>query len=253
MKNKIQDGFSRAAVNYDRHTELHRRIADELLASLTELSVPSTVLDVGCGTGYLAVRIKESFPESHVAGVDFARGMIDVAAAKRKDIDWIIADGDDLPFAAGSFNLVVSNLAYQWVGHLIRVFNEARRVLVDDGDLACTIFGYNTCRELFYSLEKATQGALKFSRLPDEAQVREALDLSGYKSFKVDSRELKVEFKEMQELTGWLRTIGANNLAREGFLGPQALAEASRIYGLEYPYLNGVAATFEVIRVYAKK
>ena len=66
---------------------------------------------------------------------------------------------------------------------------------------------------------KPRQGALQFTRLPDEAQVREALIISGFKNPQVDSEQIKIEFKDMHELMAWLKSIGANNLSREGYLG----------------------------------
>ena len=130
-----------------------------------------------------------------------------------------MADGNHLPFSDGSFDIVISNLAYQWAEDLSRAFSEARRVLTPDGVLACTLFGYNTCQELFQSLDEAKAGALQFTRLPDESQVREALIVSGFKNPKVDSEQIKIEFKDMYELMAWLKSIGANHLPREGYLG----------------------------------
>ncbi len=253
MKNKIQQKFSASAKNYDRFSSLHREIADKLLARVIKEPVPSAFLDVGCGTGYFTALLKGNFPQSNIVGLDFAQGMIDAARARHDGIDWVLADGNNLPFAKESFDIVVSNLAYQWAGYLIRVFNEARRVLVPEGTFVGTLFGYNTCQELFQSLDEAKPGAFKFSRLPDEAQVREALDLSGFKSFNVNSENIKVEFKDMYELIAWFKSIGANNLSREGYLGPEAISRAADIYREKFAFLNGVGATFEVIWFYAKK
>jgi len=253
MNNKIQQGFSKAAISYDRFTSLHRGIADKLFIQVSKEPKPSALLDVGCGTGYLASKIKESVPQSRIIGLDFAQGMIDVAQSKHNEIRWVLGDGNNLPFVNGTFDIVVSNLAYQWAGYLIRVFSEARRVLVSDGAFIGSLFGYSTCQELFQSLDEAKPGVLKFSRLPDESQVREALDLSGFKSFKVESEIIKVEFKDMFDLTTWLKEIGANNLAREGYLGSETIVSAADIYRERFSYLKGVGATFEVIWIYAKK
>ena len=81
--------------------------------------------------------------------------MLDVAASKHEDIGWVLADGNHLPFADDSFDILISNLAYQWARDLTQAFTEARRVLVPDGIFACTLFGYHTCQELFQSLDEA--------------------------------------------------------------------------------------------------
>ena len=208
---------------------------------------------MGCGTGYLTVRLKDHFPQSKIIGLDFAQGMLEVARSKQEDIIWVLADGNNLPFSDGRFDILVSNLAYQWAGDLSRAFSEARRVLAPNGVLACTLFGYNTCQELFQSLDEAKTKALRFTRLPDGPQVREALANSGFKNPRVDSERIKIEFNGMHELIAWLKSIGANNLSREGYLGSEAISRATAIYRKKFAYLQGVGATFEVIRVYVKR
>ncbi len=250
---KIQQGFSGSAKTYDLFSSLHREIADRLFAQVIKGPAPSALLDVGCGTGYLTGRLKEHFPQSKIIGLDFSSGMIEAAARKHEGIAWVLADGNNLPFSDGRFDILTSNLAYQWAGDLSRAFSEARRVLAPSGVLACTLFGYNTCRELFQSLDEARTKALQFTRLPDLPQVREALAASGFKNPKVDCEHIKIEFNGMHELIAWLKSIGANNLLREGFLGPEAISRAASIYREKFSYLQGIGATFEVIRVYGKR
>lgn len=251
--NKIQRGFSRSAGSYDRFSSLHREIADKLLAQVIREDNPSAILDVGCGTGYLTVRLKEHFPQSRIIGLDFAPGMLEIARLKQEGIDWVLADGNNLPFAQGAFDILVSNLAYQWAGDLSRAFMQARRVLAPDGVLACALFGFNTCQELFQSLDEAKKGDVKFTRLPGISQVQEALRICGFQNPTADCEQIKIEFKDMQELITWLKAIGANNLSREGYLGADAISKAAAIYSDKFSYLKGVGATFEVISFYAKK
>jgi malonyl-CoA O-methyltransferase len=253
FNNKIQRGFSKSAKSYDLFTGLHREIADKLFARVIKERAPAALLDVGCGTGYLTVRLKDHFSQSKIIGLDFSRGMLEVARAKHEGISWVLADGNQLPFSDGSVDSLISNLAYQWAGDLPRAFSEARRVLVPGGVLACTLFGYHTCQELFQSLDEAKEKALQFARLPDVSQVRRALAAGGFKNPEIDSERIKIEFNSMHELTAWLKSIGSNNLSRTGYLGPGSISRAASIYRKKFYYLQGIGATFEVIRVYVKK
>jgi len=253
MNNKIRQGFSESAKRYDLFSSLHREIADKLFVQVTREPVPSALLDVGCGTGYLTVRLKDHFSQSKIIGLDFSPGMLEVAARKHDGIAWVLADGNNLPFSDGRFDILVSNLAYQWAGDLSRAFSQARRVLAPNGVLACTLFGYNTCQELFQSLDEAKAQALQFTRLPDGSQVREALAASGFKNPKIDEERIKIEFNGMHELIAWLKSIGANHLLREGYLGPETVSRAASIYRKKFSYFKGVGATFEVMRVYVKR
>ena len=251
--NKIQKGFSESAGQYDLVSGLHREIADKLLAQVIKGSAPSSLLDVGCGTGYLTGKAKEAFPQSTITGLDFAPGMLEVARGKQKDIDWILADGQNLPFSNECFDIVLSNLAYQWAQPLSQAFSQAWRVLTPEGVLACTLFGYHSCKELFQSIDEASSGELKFVRLPDRSQVQEALISGGFKEPSVDGQQIKMEFPDMYALINWFKLIGAPHLPREGFLGAKTIAKAAAIYQERYTGQGGVYATFEVIRVYAKK
>ncbi len=253
INNKIQRGFGRAARSYDRYSGLHRQIAEELLARIKEGPLPSSVLDVGCGTGYLTGKVSEFFAESQITGIDFSSDMLEMAACQHDDITWVLGDGNDLPFPDDSFDILISNLAYQWAGDLTGAFAEARRVLTPKGTLAITLFGYHTCHELFQSLIEAKAGTLQFNRLPNGPQVRDALVLGGFKMPVVDSEQIIVDFKDMHELITWLKLIGANHLARDGFIGKQTLTKAAAIYRERFACPNGVQATFEVIKAYAQK
>ena len=89
--NKIQRGFSESAKNYDRFSALHRGIADKLFERVARERTPSALLDVGCGTGYLTVKIKGHFPQSKIIGLDLAPGMIEEASRKHDGISWVLA------------------------------------------------------------------------------------------------------------------------------------------------------------------
>jgi SAM-dependent methyltransferase len=70
---------------------------------------PLDALDVGCGTGFLALHLATL--GHRVVGVDGAEAMLTVARAKARQaglaIDFQLADAAALPFAPGSFDLVM--------------------------------------------------------------------------------------------------------------------------------------------------
>ncbi len=72
-------------------------------------SPPSDVVDLGCGTGSLALLAAEA--GHRVTGVDFAPRMIEQARAKADaaglDIDWRIGDAAAPPVRHGAFDVVL--------------------------------------------------------------------------------------------------------------------------------------------------
>jgi tRNA (cmo5U34)-methyltransferase len=71
------------------------------------------VLDLGCGTGTIARRIKEAFPQARISCLDLAENMIEMARLKLAefaDIRFQVGDFRDYKFD-DTYDVVVSSLA----------------------------------------------------------------------------------------------------------------------------------------------
>lgn len=95
------------------------------------------VIDLGCGTGELSLRVKQEFPRARITCLDFAPNMLELARRKLAalpDIGFVA--GDLTAFPAGErYDAVVSSLA---VHHLTddgkqRLFNRIAGVLGNGG------------------------------------------------------------------------------------------------------------------------
>ena len=103
------------------------------------------LLDIGTGTGQLALGALARWPGVSIVGVDPSPGMAAVAdaeadrslsAADRARFRSVVAFADSLSFADGAFDAVVSSFVFQLVPNRARALREARRVLKPDGILA---------------------------------------------------------------------------------------------------------------------
>lgn len=81
-----------------------------------------SVLDVGCGKGYLLKLIKEKYPALQLHGVDFARGFSDPTIGFTK------ADAVKLPFADKSFDLVICAHTIEHIYEARELVKELKRV-----------------------------------------------------------------------------------------------------------------------------
>ncbi len=255
IDNKIRQAFSDAAIQYDVLTSLHKEIGRELMRKVNTLDDAKRILDIGMGTGWLTNKLKFYFPDAVVVGMDFAPGMIDAAKHKNEEGFRIIqADAADIPFKNDSFDVIISNLAYQWVEDLNKSFMHCRQSLKKDGLLTLTMFGYSTFQELFLTLEKTNKDDNPFlRRLASREAVYEALTQSGFRDIKVEEEIIKVHFPTMMDLLKWIKDIGANMLNPGIYIGKGALRKSEEYYNEHFRDRLGIRATFEVLWVEAKK
>ena len=116
--------------------------------NLAKLQPGERVLDVGCGTGTLAIAAKKRVgPTGTVTGVDAAAEMIERAMKKagraRVDVTFQTAAAEQLPFADGSFDVVLSSLMLHHLPRDTRAagVREMHRVLRPGGRLLAVDFG----------------------------------------------------------------------------------------------------------------
>ncbi len=115
--------------------------------ALIEVAPPSPhdrVLDVGCGTGVVALMAAARVgPAGSVHGVDINPGMLEVArrlpGADR--VEWRQGDAQRLPYADASMELVYCQHTLQFVPDRLMAVKEMRRVLTPGGKLGIVVWG----------------------------------------------------------------------------------------------------------------
>ncbi|MBX7455230.1 methyltransferase domain-containing protein [Mycolicibacterium sp. 3033] len=92
---------------------VYRPAQDEVIA-LLQARGSRRIADIGCGTGILADRIAREVRGAHVTGVDMSDGMLAEARRRSSSVEWVRAPAEQLPFADGSLDAVVSTSAFHW-------------------------------------------------------------------------------------------------------------------------------------------
>ncbi|NJK40667.1 MAG: class I SAM-dependent methyltransferase [Acaryochloridaceae cyanobacterium SU_2_1] len=133
------DLFDRWAPNYDCllttvfYQALHQRLLDYVQLPR---DFPTSVLDIGCGTGKLLNRLADHFPQLQGTGLDLAQQMLYQARqANRHHPRLIFIQGrsDALPFAQQQFEAAFSTISFLHYPEPECVLQEICRILKPGG------------------------------------------------------------------------------------------------------------------------
>ncbi len=100
-----------------------------------EIKPNSIILDLGTGTGDIAIDIARKYPDALVVGGDFTPEMLAVAINRPwgDRVQWLIADVQHLPFAKESVSSVISSFLLRNVSDVSRTLEEHHRTLIPGG------------------------------------------------------------------------------------------------------------------------
>jgi NADH dehydrogenase [ubiquinone] 1 alpha subcomplex assembly factor 5 len=210
----------RAARTVGKVTEVLRDAAGRLLDRLDDTTRRFTqALDVG-GRGVVA-------PLLRARGIEAVSCDLSPAMAALNDGPAVAADEEFLPFAAGSFDLVVASLSLHWVNDLPGALIQLRVALRPGGLLLASLPALGTLAELRQALTEAeaalTGGAApRVSPFVDLRDCAALLQRAGFALPVADVEELRLLYADSFTLLRDLRAAGEANALRERDRRPPA-------------------------------
>ena len=273
----VRRAFERAAATYDSGAVLQREVAQRMAERLALVKLqPRVILDAGCGTGDALAELRTRYPAALIVGLDFALPMLFAArqrgaegmASERSLLARLLgpragggrapvlvcANVAPLPLAAGSLDLVWSNLVLQWLNDPMEAFVEFHKALAVGGLLTFTTFGPDTLLELRTAFSRADR-ATHVSRFIDMHDLGDMLVGAGFAEPVMDMEKLTLTYADATTMMRELKAIGAHNAT----LGrPRGLTGRARwrrmLDALEAFRRDGrLPATFEVVYGHAWK
>ena len=245
----------RAAPDFVSHDFLVREVAERLADRLDDVmrSFPMA-LDLGCHTGEMADSLKGRGGIETLVQCDLSPRMAARAAANGHPT--LAADEEWLPFAAHSFDLVISCLSLHWVNDLPGTLLQIRRILKPDGLFLGALFGAGTLAELRKALteaELAEEGGIspRIAPFADVKDLGTLLQRAGFALPVADSDSLSVTYADPMRLMADLRGMGETNAVaeqRKGLTRRATLLHAISSYQNLYAGPDGrLPATFQVL------
>lgn len=118
--NAIYNSFEKGAEEYEKYSCFQKDSALTLFQILQEhIAPPQTVLDIGCGTGYMSQIIVSEYPKIQLTINDISEKMLCLARRKlvHNNVSILQGNAETLRLLQ-PFNLIVSNMCFQWFQNL---------------------------------------------------------------------------------------------------------------------------------------
>lgn len=283
-KSKVKRNFTLAAASYDLLSHVQEEVCGRFFNFMAEKRTrfPATLsgLDIGTGTGRILFKFSSSFPATRLHGCDLAFDMVKQASRKALGQTtyltspqplFLQADAEHLPYKAASFDLVISNLSFQWVPDLGQAFREVYRLLVPGGEFFFSTLIEGTFPELRASLQHVCQKVsnrsgdlplnipadLHAQTLTERLEIEECLQSSGFHHLFLEDFCLQPCYPDVRTFLRELKAIGAakaqKNGKRPNLSGRKILTEMIDYYQHTFQNGQGIPATYAVLLVYAQK
>ena len=213
----------RAAATVGEVATILEDAAERLLDRLDDTTRRFTqALDVG-GRGIVAPKLRAR--GLHVVSCDLSPTM-----AALNGMPAVTADEEALPFAPGSFDLIVASLSLHWINDLPGALIQLRHALRPDGLLLASLPALGTLAELRHALTEAEAALMggaspRVSPFPDLRDCAGLLQRAGFALPVADVEEIMLLYADPLTLLRELRAAGESNAVRlrEKRVPPRAL------------------------------
>ena len=149
---RLLRAFDAAASSYDAAAPMQRAVAKRLAEKIAALPLPPRprILEIGCGTGFLTVALRERIKDADWLVTDLSPRMLEVCQARigpGPHIAFRALDGERPDLEEGPFDLVCSSLAFQWFDDLGAALGRLRALIAPGGWLAFSTLAEGTLAE----------------------------------------------------------------------------------------------------------
>jgi ubiquinone/menaquinone biosynthesis C-methylase UbiE len=125
----MEVNYTDISKTYDSYRSYPESLLKKIIA-LGKISQGKKVLDIGCGTGYIASQLRTAV-KADTIGVDASFAMLKVAKEKSLQVVCTDIDSQQLPFCDGSFDTVIVAYVIHQIKNLKFLLSECYRVLRD--------------------------------------------------------------------------------------------------------------------------
>jgi malonyl-CoA O-methyltransferase len=214
-KQLVSSRFDKASNSYEDVANIQKESARILVSNLLQMSpkfCPSSILDLGAGTGYVSDLLLSHFSGSNYTLNDISPYMLEKAKEKFKfdrNISFHLGDLEHAEFK--NHGLIVSNLALQWANNLeatLHKFYSKSNIFA----FSCLIEGsFKEWEDIFINHNLPSP----VKKYPHERDLTDFLtSLGAYKS-SFETKNFYIKFPNAYSILKYFKNLGAsasNNL-----------------------------------------
>jgi trans-aconitate 2-methyltransferase len=202
---------------YDRVSAGQRSFTGEPIRAL-DLTGVKRVIDLGCGTGWLAAELAARLPDAEVIGLDVSPAMIAYARkqwARQKNCRFVVADARRFRVKE-PVDLIVSTAALHWIREQDRVLRNCALTVKDGGMIISDLAGSQNARALRRSLTSimlSTKWKRYFAgfddpfNFPTVERIAGSMVSSGIQVSSICVYRTFLNFEATEDLSAWIKAV----------------------------------------------
>lgn len=262
LQQRMRQSFASAATTYDAAAFLARETGRRMAERLDYVKLtPGRIADIGCATGDGVRELQERYPNTFSLAIDSAAPMLHAARAAtplmkrllRRGPQFLNADVNALPLAAGCLGLIWSNLMLHWLDDPLPAMREMHRALGFGGLVMFAMLGPDTLKEIRLACREVgcKDEAIPLRRFHDMHDLGDMLLAAGFADPVMDMEMITATYASSRDLIRDQRHLGVRD-ALFGRMPWRTWRRVLRAYAMQRSE-NRLPASFEIIYGHAWK
>ena len=237
MSIPTQNSYNKAAESYDKHSVSQRKIADKLSTYLPKTA--DKVLEIGCGTGYLAKKIPTKY--NHITLIDSSNKMLELAKTRVPNAITKLVDFNLNIDTDHIYDLVLSCSALHWADDFEKVLVKIKKIT--SKNFIFSIMLDETLKEIREIRKEISPNKRIRPILYPHKYYLDVLKLHGFKIKHSEQMKVAINFKTVDHAMQHLRKTGVN--AGSDKLTKREILTLLNQYEKKHRNSNGIPMTFK--------